>query len=136
MGVVVDSNLLIDLDRGSVRAQAFIANVDEEDEIFISVITVSELLHGVHRARNQAQKLRRSAFVEKLVDNIPALPVDTRIARTHAELSSDLMKKGQMIGIHDSWIAATCITHGYRLATKDVKGFRHFAGLSTITDFA
>lgn len=135
MGIVIDSNILIDLDRDLLNAQSFLTSINGNDEIFISVITVSELLHGVHRAKQPNQKIRRSAFVEKIIASIPALPVNLPIARTHAELSANLKKSGKMIGLHNSWIAATCIAHGYRLATSDLKAFRHVPGLSIITGF-
>ncbi len=132
MGVVIDSNIFIDIERGLIDADSYLSNLDNNANIYISVITVSELLHGVHRAINQNQKLRRSAFVEKIITNIPALPIDTQIARSHAELNSYLIKKGKKIGLHDSWIAATCISLGYDLSTKDMKAFEQIPGLSLI----
>ncbi len=132
MGVVIDSNIFIDIERGLIDADFYLSNLDNNANIYISVITVSELLHGVHRAINQNQKLRRSAFVEKIITNIPALPIDTQIARSHAELNSYLIKKGKKIGLHDSWIAATCISLGYDLSTKDMKAFEQIPGLSLI----
>jgi|TARA_B110000495_G_C23041924_1_gene625612 tRNA(fMet)-specific endonuclease VapC len=132
MGVVIDSNIFIDIERGLIDADSYLSNLDNNANIYISVITVSELLHGVYRAINQNQKLRRSAFVEKIITNIPALPIDTQIARSHAELNSYLIKKGKKIGLHDSWIAATCISLGYDLSTKDMKAFEQIPGLSLI----
>ena len=132
MGEVIDSNIFIDIERGLIDADSYLSNLDNNANIYISVITVSELLHGVYRAINQNQKLRRSAFVEKIITNIPALPIDTQIARSHAELNSYLIKKGKKIGLHDSWIAATCISLGYDLSTKDMKAFEQIPGLSLI----
>jgi tRNA(fMet)-specific endonuclease VapC len=132
MGVVIDSNIFIDIERGLIDADSYLSNLDNNANIYISVITVSKLLHGVYRAINQNQKLRRSAFVEKIITNIPALPIDTQIARSHAELNSYLIKKGKKIGLHDSWIAATCISLGYDLSTKDMKAFEQIPGLSLI----
>jgi hypothetical protein len=43
----------------------------EQEEFFLSVITASELLHGVHRAADPDVRARRSAFVEASAGAIP-----------------------------------------------------------------
>jgi predicted nucleic acid-binding protein len=48
VAVLIDTDLLVDVERG-VRSPAF-EEILGEQERAISVITVSELLHGVHRA--------------------------------------------------------------------------------------
>ncbi len=48
MAVLIDTDLLVDLERGVGSAE--VDRVIGEQERAISVITVSELLHGVHRA--------------------------------------------------------------------------------------
>ena len=77
-----------------------------EEARAISVITVSELLHGVHRAEG-AQRSRRSAFVEHVLAGIEAFPITEAIARVHADVWATLSARGEMIGAHDLWIAAT-----------------------------
>lgn len=32
-------------------------------------------------------------------------------------------------GVHDSWLAATCLAHGLKLATENVREFRRVPGL-------
>jgi predicted nucleic acid-binding protein len=34
-----------------------------------------------------------------------------------------------MIGVHDSWLAATCLAHGLRLATGNLREFKLVPGL-------
>ena len=38
------------------------------EEAYINVLTMSELLIGVHRADTQARRLKRSAFVEAIIN--------------------------------------------------------------------
>jgi predicted nucleic acid-binding protein len=45
MGVLIDSSVLIEYERGRIDLQAELAG-REEEEFFLSVITASELLHG------------------------------------------------------------------------------------------
>jgi predicted nucleic acid-binding protein len=94
----------------------------------VSVVSVSELLYGAHRGRPEARG-ERLARVENLLARLTALPVSEPIARVHAQMWSELTARGQRIGIHDSWIAATALAHGLELVTTDEKDFGRVPGL-------
>lgn len=75
MGVLIDASVLIAYERGRINlAEKLVGREDEN--FFLSVITASELLHGVHRAREAQARARRSAFVEALPDRFPILQPD------------------------------------------------------------
>lgn len=133
MGVIVDTNILIKYEKGLLDLEDIVGGREQED-FFISVITASELLHGVFRAIEPAIKSKRSAFVEGILGNFSILPIDLSIARTHSRLWAALQSQGKMIGIHDSWIAATCIAKGMCLVTFNIKEFESVPGL-TIDDW-
>ena len=59
MGLILDTNVLIEGERKGAKTVDFGKWVSYGDA-FISVITVSELLAGVHLAKNERQRLRRS----------------------------------------------------------------------------
>jgi tRNA(fMet)-specific endonuclease VapC len=81
MGVILDTSVLIAAERGIFDVDAFVAN-REEEPFGLSVITVAELLHGVHRADSRARRIRRNAFVQRVTFNprdfgkIPGLKVE------------------------------------------------------------
>lgn len=129
MAVLIDTGLLVDLERGVANPQVDAA-IGEEDRA-ISVITVSELLHGVHRA-DGAQRARRSAFVEHLLAGMRALEITEQIARVHADIWAQLAARGELIGAHDLWIAATALAHGMGLATANTREFNRIPGLRLI----
>ncbi|MCK5801624.1 MAG: type II toxin-antitoxin system VapC family toxin [Lentisphaeria bacterium] len=128
MGILIDTSILINFERADTDVQAYIEG-REEEEAFLSVISASELLHGVHRAPSSRTKARRLAFVEGVLAALPILEIDLEIARSHAWLWADLARSGTMIGVHDSWLAATCIAHGLRLATGNLREFERVSGL-------
>jgi predicted nucleic acid-binding protein len=101
-----------------------------EEPFFVSVITASELLHGVHRAVDPVVRTRRSAYVESLLTRLPILAIDLPTARAHAQLWSHLSSQGAMIGAHDLWLAATAITHDLAVATVNVREFSRVPGLT------
>ncbi len=128
MGILIDSSLLIGIEKSGESLAAFVAG-REEEEVFLSVISASELLHGVHRAKTPEREARRLAFVEGLLAALPVLAIDLTTARCHARLWAGLAQTGRMIGVHDSWLAASCLAHGLKLATRNLREFERVPGL-------
>ena len=128
MGVLIDTSVLMDHERGRVKLDEWIRG-REEEAFFVSVITASELLHGGHRARDAVTRARRFAFVEGVLGSMPLLPIEIATARMHARLWADLAEDRQVIGAHDLWLAATCLTHDLRLATANVREFKRVPAL-------
>lgn len=121
--------MLIDRERGAgtPEVEALLGG----EERAISVITVSELLHGALRGRAE-QRARRRAFVEHVLAAFDALPVTEPVARMHAEIWARLAERGELIGAHDLWIAATALTHGLGVATRNAVDFGRVAGLRVV----
>jgi tRNA(fMet)-specific endonuclease VapC len=130
VALLIDTDLLVDLERGEAAAQS--ESFPRDEDRAISVITVSELLHGVHRARGAA-RARRRAFVEHVLAGMEAIPITEPVARVHAEIWSDLVERGQLIGAHDLWIAATALAHGLGVVTRDTAHFERVQGLRVVT---
>lgn len=128
MGVLIDSSVLIHAERGSEDIAAKVKG-REGEEFFISVVTASELLHGVWRAKDAEIRARRAAFVEGVLDHFPVLPIGSAVARTHAQLWAELDAKGLPIGAHDLWIAASCVALGHALVTRNAREFKRVPGL-------
>lgn len=128
MGVLIDASVLIDSERGRLDLQDKVRGREDEG-FFLSVVTASELLHGVHRAQDAAARARRSAFVEGVLGSLPLLSIEIATARMHAQIWAELAARGQPIGAHDLWLAASCITHGLTLVTSNVREFGRVPGL-------
>lgn len=128
MGILIDASVLVDHERGRSELEERVAG-REEEPFYLSVITVSELLHGVHRADTPSRRARRSVFVEAVIDRFPVLPIDLPTARIHAEAGAQLAADGRSIGAHDLWIAAAALAHGLTLVTANLREFRRVSGL-------
>lgn len=128
MGLLIDTNILIRLEKGVLDLAEKSAG-REEEPFFISVITASELLHGVWRASDVGIRTRRQAFVEGILSHFPILTIDLTVARMHAQLWSDLQSQGLMIGVHDSWIAATALAYGLDVISANPDEFNRVQGL-------
>lgn len=124
---LIDTSVLIDVERGALPLAPL-----ETDEKAISVISVSELLHGVHRADHSARRVKREAVVEQILDAVEQLPIDSAVARVHARVWAGLESSGETIPAHDLWIAATALTHGLELVTSNARDFERVPGLTLL----
>lgn len=130
MGLILDSNVLIQAKR-SLRTHQF-SQFADYGNAYISAITVSELLVGVHLANSEARHNQRKAFVEGVLILFPVLEFSTASARIHAELHASLRQKGELIGAHDLIIAATALQHGFAVLTGNVREFNRISGLAVL----
>ncbi|MRR36894.1 type II toxin-antitoxin system VapC family toxin [bacterium] len=128
MGIIFDSTEIIALERNRGAIDELIAG-REEEPFGISVVTVAELLHGVERADTETRRLRRQAFVEKVIELFPVFPFDTSIARIYARIWASLVGKGYTVGAHDLIIAATSISIDYTVVTANGRDFEKIEGL-------
>jgi tRNA(fMet)-specific endonuclease VapC len=128
LAVLIDTSVLVDVERRGLSLERALG----ERERAISVITASELLHGVHRATDDRVRTRRQAFVEHLIHSIEPLPITTSVARSHAEIWAGLERSGEAIGAHDMWIAATAVSHGMEVATANASEFDRVPGLTVV----
>ena len=128
MGIILDTSLLIAAERGEWNIEAYIQG-REEEPFGLSVISVSELLHGVHRADSNKRRLKRSAYVEKIIELFPVYPFDLAAARIYADLWAHLLVQSIRVGAHDMMIAATAMSLGFSVVSSDKRHFDKIEGL-------
>ena len=128
MGVIFDTSVLIEAERGNLDV-AKLARGREKEHFGLSVISVAELLHGVHRADTEKRRLKRSAYVEKVIELFPIYPFEINTARIYSQLWASLMKQGIQIGAHDLIIGSTALALGFSVATFNKRHFDRIEGL-------
>jgi len=130
MGLIIDSDIFITMEKEGMAPDfnQFRAHGDA----FVSAITISELLVGVHRALGQSRRMKRAGFVEFVLDHFPALSFTDATARVHAQIFADLQRKGKMIGAHDLIIASTPLLHDFPVLTHNRNEFERVPGLTVL----
>lgn len=128
MGRLIDTSILIESERGRLELDKFVANSGSED-FFISVVTVSELLHGVHRAIDPNIRAEREASVESMLQQFVILDIDQLTARIHSRIWAEIERAGEVIGQNDFWLAATCLAKRLVMVTANRKHFQRVPGL-------
>lgn len=131
MGTVVDSSVVIAVERGKLDPSR-LADEDDSETIVFAAVTASELLHGVLRAHNAIARTRRERFVEEQFNTYRVIPFDLAIARVHATLAAELSAAGTAVGVADLQIAATAVWLEFRVATRDLRSFPKIKGLDVV----
>lgn len=94
-----------------------------EESLFLSVVTLGELLKGLHKVADADRQRRirdwldeelRPRFRERLI------PIDAEISETWGEICGKAAKIGQPLPVMDAWIAATAIARNMIVVTRNV----------------
>ena len=131
MGTLIDTSILIAVERGQLDA-ARLGGENDDEPVAIAAITASELLHGVHRLAGAVARARAERFAETVLASIPVIPFDLEVARVHARLDAELSATGTPVGDADLMIAATAVALDYRIATRDLRRFPKIKGLDVV----
>ena len=86
MGLMVDTNVFIRFEKSARGID--LSPWGQAEQVYVSAVTVSELLMGVHRANTEERRQRRSVFVEAVIAGVGVLDFTLGAARVHAELTS------------------------------------------------
>ena len=92
----------------------------------ISVITFSELMHGVEKSSQPEKNLR---VVEDFCSRLEVLDYTAKAAQHYGAIRAQLEKTGQPIGVNDLHIAAHARSEGLILVTNNEREFDKVPGL-------
>lgn len=132
MGVIVDSSIWVDVERGRL-APGDVAAVTAEEPVYVAPPIIAELEYGVERATTPAQRNRRASAVARIARK-PCLTIDGETGKTFGRLAADLDSSGRPHShrVQDLWIAALAIQHNLKVLTQNRKDFEGIPGLTVI----
>jgi len=121
---LLDTNVVSELRKRKPHAAvvAWLRSL-QEDQLFLSAVTMGELQSGVELTREQDpdRAAEIELWVDQLSDSYQVLPMDTSCFREWGRLihgTSDQL-------IEDGMIAATARVHGFIVATRNERDFKH-----------
>lgn len=126
---LLDTNVISELAREQPNAGVMQRVAAHERELALPAVVWHELLYGVARLPAGQRRQRLSDFVEQVAGALPTLAYDAAVARFHAVLRADSAARGRVLCEPDAQIAATALTHGLTLVTRNVRDFDGIAGL-------
>ncbi|MGE3297885.1 MAG: type II toxin-antitoxin system VapC family toxin [Porticoccaceae bacterium] len=126
MSYLIDTNVLSELRRRDPDAK-LVRWISERPAttLYLSVLTLGELRKGIE-GLSEGERKRR--LLDWLEIELPAffagriLPVDIRVADRWGRL---VAQAGRPLPAIDSLLAATALTHGLTLITRNLKDFQH-----------
>ncbi len=128
MSLLLDTNVLSEgmKPRPNAGVVTWLAAVDE-DRVYISVVTLTELQYGVER---MAAGSRRKRLEDWLQSELPLrfdgriLPVDEIIADASGRIVARSEAAGRPIEAIDAFLAATAEVHRLTLVTRNQSDFQ------------
>jgi predicted nucleic acid-binding protein len=104
---------------------AWLADADE-DRLFISVITIAELRHGIERLATGRRRERLGEWLdgdlqERFAGRV--LSIDTAVANAWGVIVAERERIGRPIGTVDAFVAATAEVHELTLVTRNAVDF-------------
>jgi len=122
----LDTNILVDLLRTKDPdlKERFLSR--SPGEYAVSEIARAELLHGAGMSRNPKENVNR---VEALLAPLALIPFEGRAASAYGEIKAELQRKGLLIGANDLLIAASALSLGHCLVTRNTREFKRVPGL-------
>ncbi len=136
MGLILDSSVLIAGERRGETVKEVLERVRAacgEAEGSLSVVSIIELTHGIYRAKTEADRVRRTAFVEELSSDMIVHPVSLEIAQVAGRIEGQQAAIGVSIAIEDLVIGATALHLGFDVLTLNVRHFQLIPGLKVVT---
>jgi tRNA(fMet)-specific endonuclease VapC len=116
------------LDGRDVRLRGRWLDTPAED-IALSSVVKSELVRGAWGSRDPQGVLAR---LDQFFAPFKSLPFDDRCAERCGQLIVELERAGRPIGLADTMIAATALSEGLTLVTRNVKHFGRIRGLKVV----
>jgi toxin FitB len=127
MNFLLDTNVISEpmKARPNAGVLAWLAQIDE-DSVFLSVVTITELRYGIERLASGRRRDRLDAWLRKdLISRFAEriFPVDLEIADACGRLVARCESLGRPIEPRDAFIAATSEVHGLTLVTRNASDF-------------
>ncbi len=127
MSFLLDTNVVSEWAKPQPHP-AVIVWLDEvdEDRVFLSVITLTELRYGIERLPAGKRRRRLEDWLEheltlRFEERI--LPVDLQVANVCGELLARRETEGRPLGAMDAYLAATAQAHRLTLVTRNDSDF-------------
>ena len=106
MKILIDTSILVKIDRKDKETREFMKKLVKEHDVFISVITISEILTGSYLRKDYEVAVKKAKL---LMGQMSWIYVDSLIAEKAGEINAYLITNGKKIEFPDVLISATSL---------------------------
>ena len=130
MGILIDSDIIIDFLNNQNSAINFIKDTTISKEMFISVISWVEVVYGFIKNKS----LNKEKLFQNLLEDyqITIVSIDKKVAEKFLDIKIGLEKQKQPLADFDLLIAATAIANNLSLVTRNTKHFKRIKNLNLL----
>jgi len=130
---LLDTNIISEFvsKKPSQKVLDYVNSLDEND-IYLSVITIGEIRFGIEKLDKDNQKKKIKMLSDWLENDLMQrfngriLDVDLQVMLKWGEVNAQLQKLGKPMPIMDSLIASSCLAKELILITRNEKDFYSF----------
>ncbi len=127
MKVLVDTSVIVDIDRGKQEVIEVCRKLTSEREAYISAVTVSEILTGSYLRKDLQKSVAKA---KRVLGQFSWVSLNGQVAEKIAQLNAYLITKGEPIEYQDQAIAASClVTESDFLLTNNREHFKRIPAL-------
>jgi len=132
MGVIVDTSIWINVERG-VLTHTTVAEAIDNDDVYLAPPVIAELEYGVNRSRSAEQRARRQSALARIRKK-PCLIMDRDTGELFGRIAAELDELGtpSTHRVQDLWIAALAIQNSFRVLTENGRAFQDIPGLEVV----
>ena len=123
MTCLVDANVLCEATRPSPDLRVIEWLKRNERELVVDPVILGEVRFGILLLPPGRRRRELESWFEEVIRHIHCVLWDVETGLRWAELLASLRSIGKPMPIKDSLIAATALTHGLRLATRNRRDF-------------
>jgi len=121
----LDTDILIEYFRGNETVKKRIENLDEDDIIGITWLSIYEFFKGIFISG----RLDEEKFLHTLIETTMIMEETFESAKIGGEIYADLKRKGNLINDADILIASIVKSHNAVLVTNNEAHFKRIRGL-------
>ncbi len=126
MRLLLDTCVISEMRKNEMNSRLKeLMDVIEEKDIFMSVVSIGEIVKGISLLEESKRKRELLSWVGGLERNFAdrILEIDQEIAHIWGEVTAKAQKKGKIVPVCDGLIAACALKHGLHLVTRNSADF-------------
>ncbi len=135
MTFLVDANVLSEATRETPNRRVVEWLRRNERDVVVDPVVLGEIRFGILVLPAGRRRTRLEHWFDEGVRGMTCLPWDVAVGLRWAKLLADLRRAGRSMPIKDSLMAATALTHGLVVATRNRRDFAS-AGVRIVDPFA
>lgn len=135
MGLILDSSVVIAAERrGDTVAQLLrqVVTATGDQESALSAVGLTELVHGIYRARTPQARSRRESFIFELLNDVEVYPYAQETALLAGRVDGEQQSQRVTIPFSDLLIGATALLLGHSILTVNLRHFQMIPGLTVM----